>query len=75
MEISHQSVAEFKTLVTQVLKKISEDLNSIKKIQLQINETLIEIKNIYREITVEWVKLRIKSMNWNIRKQTSKHAE
>ena len=45
------------------------DLNSIKKIQLQINETLIEIKNIYREIAVEWVKPRIISMIWSITNQ------
>ena len=30
MEISNLSVAEYKTLVVRMLKKISEDLNSIK---------------------------------------------
>ena len=33
MEISNLSDAEFKTLVTRMLKDLSEDLNSIKKIQ------------------------------------------
>ena len=32
MEISNLSDAEFKTLVIRVLKKLSEDLSSIKKI-------------------------------------------
>ena len=32
MEISHLSDAEFKTLVTRMLKGLSEVLNSIKKI-------------------------------------------
>ena len=33
MEISNLSDAEFKTLVIKMLKELSEDLNSIKKIQ------------------------------------------
>ena len=33
MEISILSDAEFKTLVIRMLKELSEDLNSIKKIQ------------------------------------------
>ena len=32
IEISNLSDAEFKTLVVRVLKELSEDLNSIKKI-------------------------------------------
>ena len=39
------------------------------KNQSAMKDTLIEIKNIYRETTVEWMKLRIKSMSWDIRKQ------
>ena len=34
-----------------------------------MKDTLIEIKNNYKETTVEWMKLKIKSMIWNIRKQ------
>ena len=33
MEISNLSDKEFKTLVTRMLKELSEDLNRIKKIQ------------------------------------------
>ena len=52
MEISHLSDAEFKTLVIRMLKELSEDLNSIKKIQSETKDTLIEIR-FYRETTVE----------------------
>ena len=65
MDISNLSDAEFKTLVIWMLKELSEDLNSIKKIQSETKETLIEMKN-NRETTVEWMKL---IMIWNIRKQ------
>ena len=52
----------------RMLKELSEDLNSIKKTQSETKGTLIEI-TIYRETIVEWMKLRIKSMLQNIRKQ------
>ena len=45
MEISNLSDAEFKTLVIRMLKELSEDLNSIKKIQSEMKDALIEIKN------------------------------
>ena len=45
MDISNLLDAEFKTLVTRMLKELSEDLNSIKKIQSETKDTLIEIKN------------------------------
>ena len=49
MERSNLSDAEFKTLVIWMLKELrkelSEDLNSIKKIQSEMKDTLIEIKN------------------------------
>ena len=45
VEISSLSDAEFKTLVIRMLKEISEDLNSIYKIQSEMKDTLIEIKN------------------------------
>ena len=45
MEIGNLLDAEFKTLVIRMLKELSENLNSIKKIQSQIKDTLIEIKN------------------------------
>ena len=49
MEISNLSEAEFKTLVTKMLKELSEDLSSIKKIQSETKDTLIEIKNNLQE--------------------------
>ena len=52
-----------------MLKEISEDLNSIKQVQSEMKDTLIEKRTIYRETTVEWMKRRIKSIIWNIRKQ------
>ena len=45
METSNLSDAEFKTLVIRILKELSEDLNSIKKIQSAMKDTLTEIKN------------------------------
>ena len=44
-EISNLSDAEFKTLVIRMLKALSEDLDSIKKIQSETKDILIEIKN------------------------------
>ena len=49
MEISILSDAEFKTLVIRMLKELSEDLNSIKKIPSETKDTLIEIKNIFTQ--------------------------
>ena len=45
MKISNLSDAEFKTLVIRMLKEHSEDLSSMKKIQSEIKDSLIEIKN------------------------------
>ena len=45
MEISSLSDVEFKTLVIRMLKELSEDLNSTKKIQSEMKDTIIETKN------------------------------
>ena len=45
MEVNNLSDAEFKTLVLRMLKELSGDLNSIKKIQSEMKDTLIKIKN------------------------------
>ena len=45
MEISNLSDTEFKTLVMRMLKELSEDISSIKKIQSEKKDTLSEIKN------------------------------
>ena len=44
MEISNPSDAELKTLVKRMLKELSEDLNSRKKIQSEMQDILIETK-------------------------------
>ena len=53
IEISNLSDAEFKTLVVRMLKELSEDLSSIKKIQSKMKDSLIGIKNNYRITTIE----------------------
>ena len=45
MDRSNLSDAEFKTLVIRMLKELSEDHKSIKKIRSVTKYTLIEIKN------------------------------
>ena len=50
MEISNLSDAEFKTLFIRMLRNLSEDLNSIKNIQSEMKDTLIEIKHNLQEI-------------------------
>ena len=45
IEVSNLSDSEFKTLVIRMLKELSEHLNNIKKIQSEIKDTLIEMKN------------------------------
>ena len=45
IEIRKLSDAGFKTLVIRMLKKLSEDPNSIKKIQSEMKDSLTEIKN------------------------------
>ena len=45
MEISNLSEAEFKTLVIMMFKELNEDLSSIKKMQSEMKDTLIEIMN------------------------------
>ena len=45
MEISSLADAEFKTLVIRMLKELNEDLSSMKKIQSEMKDTLIKIKN------------------------------
>ena len=64
----------FKTLVIKILKELSEDFNSIKKIQAEMKDTLIKIKNNLQENNSR-MKLRIKSMMWNIRKQKTTNQD
>ena len=46
-------------------------METIKKNQSEMKDTLTEIKNNLQGSTVEWIKLRIRSAIWNIRKQKS----
>ena len=48
-EISNLSDEEFKIVVIRMLKELSEDLSSIKKIQSETKDILIEVRTIYRE--------------------------
>ena len=52
-EINNLSDAEFKTLFLRMFKELSEDLNSIKKIQSEMKDTRAEIKNNLQGNTVE----------------------
>ena len=54
MEISNLSDAELKTLVKRMHKELSEDLNSIKKTQAEMKDTLTEVKNNLQGNTI-WV--------------------
>ena len=45
MEINNLSDVEFKTLTIRMLRELSEDLSSIKKIQSETKDALVEIKN------------------------------
>ena len=49
MEISNLLDAEVKTLVIRMFKELSEDISSVKKIQSEMKDTLIEIKNNLQE--------------------------
>ena len=69
MEISNPADAKFKTLVIRMLKELIGFFNSTEMIQSEMKEMLIEIKTIYRESTAQWMKMKIKSMIWNIRKK------
>ena len=73
MEITNLPDEEFKTLVIRMLKELIEYGNSIKNTQSEMKVTLSEIlKKIYKESTVEGMKLRIKPTTRNIRKK--KHS-
>ena len=45
MEIGNLSDAEFKTLVVRMLRKLNANLRSSKKMQSEVKNTLIKIKN------------------------------
>ena len=45
LDMSNLSDAEFKTLVIRMIKELSEDLSSLKKIQSEMKDSLSEIRN------------------------------
>ena len=69
IEISSLSDAEFKTLFIKILKELSEDLSSIKKIESEMKDTLIEIKNNLQGNNSRVDEAKNQSMIWNIRNQ------
>ena len=71
MEISNLSDVEFKTLVIRMLKELSKDLKSIKKIQSEIKDTLIKIKNNVQGNNSRVDEAENQPMIWNIRKQNT----
>ena len=52
-----------------MLQELTGYFNSIKTTLAEMKVILSEIKKNLREPTVEWMKLRIKSTIWNIRKK------
>ena len=68
LEIGNLSDAEFKTLFIRMLKELIGYFNNIKQTQAEMKVTLSEINKNLQESTVKWMKERIKSMIWNIRK-------
>ena len=69
IEISNLSDAEFTTLVIRILKELSEDLGSIKKIQPETKPTLTQIKNNLQGNNSRVHEAENKPMIWNISRQ------
>ena len=69
MKITNLTDAEFKTVAIRMLKELTEYNSTIPKTQEEMKDTVSEIKEVYREPTVERMKPRFKSMIWNIRKK------
>ena len=69
MEISNLKDAEFKTLVLRMLRELSEDLKSIKKIQSETKDTLIEIKNNLQRNNYRVNEAKNEIVIWNIKKK------
>ena len=69
MEISNLS--KFKPLVIRMLKELSEDLNSIKKIQSEMKDILIEVKNNLQRNNSRVDEAENQIHDWNIRKQNT----
>ena len=77
MEISNLSDAEFKTLAIRMLMELSEKFNSIKKIQSEMKDTLIEIKNILQgnNSRVDQTKNQINDLQHKEEKTTNQNSK
>ena len=73
--ISNLSVAELRTLIIRMLKELSEDLNSIKKIQLETKDTLIAIKNNLQGNNSRMDETENQINDWEIRKQKTTNQD
>ena len=69
MEISIPSDAELKTLVIRMLRELSENLNSIKNVQSETKDILIEIKNNLQGNNTSMDEAKNQTKIWSIRKQ------
>ena len=63
---------QFKTLFIRMLKELSEDLNTIKKIQSETKDTVIEIKNSIQGNNSRVDEAENQSAIWKTRKQKNK---
>ena len=75
MNISNLSDAEFKTLIIRRLKELSEDLNSIKKIQLGTKDTLTEIKNNLQGNNSRVYAAKNQINDWKCKEPKNNHSE
>ena len=73
MQTSNLADAELKTLVIRLLKELSEDLKSIKKLQSETKDILIEIKNNLQGNNSKVDETKNQINIWNIRKQKATH--
>ena len=69
MKINNLSDAKFKPLVIRMLKEFSQGLNSIKKLQSETKDILIEIKNNLQGNNSKVDETKNQINIWNIRKQ------
>ena len=70
MDTSNLSDTEFKSPIIRIFKEISEDLNSIKKIQSEMKDSLIEIKN-----NLQWNNSRVDEAENKINNLEHKEAK
>ena len=77
MEKSNLPDTKFKTLFVRMLKEPIEDLSSVKKIQLEMKDTLIKIKNNLQGIngTVDEAENQISNLEYKEAKNKNKNKK